>query len=98
MATFIDMPHGYSIDIEELLYYQVSRGDDWLKQYESRENFLNVEPTENYEKEWELRQPMKLLLHFKNGSELVIPDFEKFFLDKWFFPAIKELENRKEFP
>ena len=37
---------------------------------------------------------MKLILHFKNGDDLEIPDFEEHFIHKWFYPAITELEKR----
>ena len=87
--TFVDMPHGFSFDIEELLYYRVSYGDTWMERKEK----CSLLPTENEVREWEAHQPMKLLLHFKNGTELEIPDFEMKFLEKWFFPAIRQLEE-----
>ena len=102
MPTFVDMPHGLCFDIEELLYYRVSRGDTWMEQYEihSRPNetpiFGENLPDKYYEQreaQWQVLQPMKLLLHFKNGTELEIPDFEMKFLEKWFFPAIRQLEE-----
>ena len=35
MPKFVDMPHGFSFDIEELLYYRVSYGDTWMEQKEN---------------------------------------------------------------
>ena len=72
MPKFVDMPHKFSFDIEELLYYRVSYGDTWM---EEKENGPLL-PTEHDERVWQAHQPMKLLLHFKNGTELEIPDFE----------------------
>ena len=89
MPTFVDMPHGFSFDIEELLYYKVSYGDTWI---EGKEN-CPLFPTKHDERMWRALQPMKLLLHFKNGTELEIPDFEMMLLEKLFFPAIRQLEE-----
>ena len=89
MPKFVDMPHRFSFDIEELLYYRVSYGDTWMEEKER----CPLLPTEYEEREWQAHQPMKLLLHFKNGTELEIPDFERKFLEKWFFPAIRQLEE-----
>ena len=83
------MPHGFSFDIEELLYYRVSYGDTWMEEKEK----CTLLPTEDEVRVWEAHQPMKLLLHFKNGTELEIPDFEKKFLEMWFFRAIRQLEE-----
>ena len=68
MAKFVEMPHGYAIDVEEILYYQVVYGDTY-------------NPDTEYNKGYE---PMKLLIHFKNGDDLEIGDFEQYFLkDFW---------------
>ena len=91
MPKFIDMPHGYSFDIEELLYYRITHGDTWIEEYEKQSSDFSM--TSSEEKIWQAHQPMKLLLHFKNGTELEIPDFEMKFLEKWFFPAIRQLEE-----
>ena len=102
MPTFVDMPHRFTFDIEELLYYRVSYGDTWMEQYEIHSRpyetpiFGENLPDKYYEQreaQWQVLQPMKLLLHFKNGTELEIPDFEMKFLEKWFFPAIRQLEE-----
>lgn len=91
MPTFVDMPHGFCFDIEELLYYRVSHGDTWMEAYEEQSSDFGM--TSDEHKMWQAHQPMKLLLHFKNGTELEIPDFEMKFLEKWFFPAIRQLEE-----
>ena len=93
MPKFVDMPHRFSFDIEELLYYRVSYGDTWMEEKER----CPLLPTEYEEREWQAHQPMKLLLHFKNGTELEIPDFERF-LEMWFFPAIRQLEENTASP
>lgn len=79
MAKFVEMPHGYAFDLEQVLYYQILNGDSYNPEYE-------YEPR-NY-------KPVKLILHFKNGDDLKIPDFEEHFIHKWFYPAIRELEKR----
>ena len=35
MPKFVDMPHRFSFDIEELLYYRVSYGDTWMEEKEN---------------------------------------------------------------
>lgn len=88
MPKFIEMPHGYAFDIEQLLYYRISYGDTWLDEHES------IVHNESLLKEWRKRKhPVKLFLHFKNGSKLEIPDFERYFIDDWFYPALREIES-----
>ena len=85
MPKFVDMPHPFrrlrNFYITEFLMVILG----W-----SGKPLL---PTEHDERMWQAHQPMKLLLHFKNATELEIPDFEKFL--EWFFPAIRQLAPRK---
>ena len=81
MAKFVEMPHGYAFNVEEVLYYQVLYGDTY-------------NPDIDYNKYSERDcSPIKLLIHFKNGDDLEIPDFEQFFLkDLW--KALNSLESQ----
>lgn len=42
MPKFVDMPHGFCFDIEELLYYRVSHGDTWMEGYEEQSSVSDL--------------------------------------------------------
>ena len=83
MPKFVELPHGYAFDIEQVVYYRIGLGDinpdiDYMQQTPSGvKNFT----------------PVNLTIYFKNGDKLEIPEFERFFLDDQFFLALTELEN-----
>ena len=79
MAKFIELPHGYGVDADEILYYQVLMGDTYS---------ANVDYNKGY-------KPVKLLIHFKNGDDLEIPDFEQYMLERFWdaLPVLPEEES-----
>lgn len=97
MPKFVEMPHGIAFDIEQLLHYQVTYGDNWMQAYSSHsarvDLLLDEKQAEKEEAQWERMEPMKLILTFRGGEVLEIPDFEAMFLEKNFYPAIRELEG-----
>ena len=100
MPKFVTMPHGFSFDIEQVVYFQISYGDTWWQEFNKRDKLASENRSFAFSggshsdpwEDWDTCQPMKLRLHFKSGHELKIPDFEALFLDTSFFPAIRELE------
>ena len=91
MANFIEMPHGIAFDVEQVLWYQLRRGDSYDpdkdgddRRYYERSDGKNVTPT-------------KLLIYFKNGDDLEIPDFEQYFV-KRLWDALDELELKQSLP
>ena len=83
MPKFVTLPHGYTVELGRLWYFQVVRVGD---------------PDKEYIKEMpngELRDfsPVALTLHFRNGETIEIPPFEAFFLEEDFHPALDELEK-----
>ena len=82
MPHFIDMPHGISFDLEELLHYQVKLGESY-------------DPDIDYGVSRELSyKPVVLTLVFKKGETLEIPEFEELFLYTTFYPALKQIEGK----
>ena len=74
MAKFVELPHGYGVDIEEILYYRICEDVD---DYDYNE--LEPRPQRDID-----MAPLKLFIHFKNGDDLEIPSFErKFMKDFW---------------
>ena len=83
MPKFVTLPHGYTVELGRLWYFQVVDVGD---------------PDKEYIKEMpngELRDfsPVALTLHFRNGETIEIPPFEVFFLEEDLYPALDELEK-----
>lgn len=83
MPHFVELPHGYVFDIEQVLYFRIGLGD-------TNPDIDNMQQTPSGVKDF---TPVNLTIHFKNGDKLEIPEFERFLLDDQFFPALTELEN-----
>ena len=87
MALFVELPHGYAFDLEQVLWYQInSYGDGYNPDVEyGRRKVGGVE--------WSMH-PVDLRVHFKNGSDLEILGFESYFIGERLYPKIKELESQ----
>ena len=78
MPKFVEMPHGFAFDVDQVLWYQVLYGESFDPEKCAHEGYMQGKFDFT---------PMRLFIHFKNGDDLKIPDFERFLLER-FYDAI----------
>ena len=80
MQIFVEICHGYAVDMNEVVYYQVLPGESYD---------CSVEYNPDYERN---NFPVKLKIGFKNGTTLEIPEMERY----WLNPFLEVLHGKSK--